>query len=110
MAALSAGGGERTVNAGAASQYASDGVYAAFRNQGFFIVRQGERLFAISAICTHRKCKLDVEPDHSFHCPCHGSTFDPGGKVTSGPAKRNLPLPPVFVNEQGQLLVTISAS
>ena len=103
-----AAGGERTVNAGPADNYAADGVYAAFRNQGFFIVRRGERLFAISAVCTHRKCKLNVEPDHSFYCPCHGSIFDADGHVTHGPARRDLPVLATSVNKSGELLVTIS--
>lgn len=100
---------ERTVNAGPASDYASDGVYGSFRNQGFFIIRKGEKMFALSAFCTHRKCKLAAEPDGSFYCKCHGSTFDPDGKVTKSPAARDLPMPPVIVNESGQVLVKVSA-
>ncbi len=67
----------RQINAGPVNSYAADGVYPRFRNQGFFLIRKGERLFALSAICTHKRCKLDAEPDRSFSCPCHGSTFDP---------------------------------
>ena len=78
----------RVVNAGPAAQYLADGVYTRFRDRGFFIVRRGAKLFAVSAICTHRKCKLEAEPDKSFYCPCHGSTFDGNGKVTAGPARR----------------------
>jgi Rieske Fe-S protein len=99
---------ERTVNAGSVSNYAADGIYNNFRNQGFFVIRKGDKLFALSAICTHRKCKLTAEPDRSFYCKCHGSTFDPGGHVTGGPAKRDLPILPTFENEQGQLIVTVS--
>ena len=109
-AGVSSVGKERVVNAGPVSNYASDGVYAAFRNQGFFIVRQGGKLFALSAICTHRRCKLDVERDRSFYCPCHGSTFDPNGQVTHGPARRNLPVLATFMNESGQLLVIVRAT
>ena len=98
---------ERVVNAGPVSDYAANGVHGRFRDQGFFVVRQGETLLAISAICTHRKCKLATEPNGSFRCPCHGSTFDPGGRVTQGPAKRDLPVFPVSTNENGQLLVTM---
>ena len=98
---------ERVVNAGPAGNYAADGVYVAFRNQGFFIIRRGEKLFALSSICTHRKCKLDAEPDHSFYCPCHGSTFDASGHVTEGPARRDLPVLATSVNESGQLLVRV---
>ena len=104
--AASTGAG-RMVNAGPASKYATDGVYSTFRNRGFFIVRRGEKLFAVSAICTHRRCKLDVERDHSFYCPCHGSTFDPAGHVTEGPAKRDLPVFPSFVDGSGNLVVRV---
>ena len=108
-AGLAATGRERVVNAGPADNYAADGVYPAFLNQGFFIVRRGGKLSALSAICTHRKCKIDAESDRSFHCPCHGSTFDPNGHVTRGPARRDLPVFATSVNENGQLLVTVPA-
>ena len=101
---------ERVVNAGPVTHYTADGVYAAFRSRGFFIVRRGEKLLALSAICTHRRCKLDVERDRSFYCPCHGSAFDPGGHVTQGPARRDLPILLTSVNENGELLVTVPAT
>src|SRR5579859_2846061 len=84
--------GGRIINAGPAGQYLKDGVYTRYRDLGFFIVRRGAKLFAISSICTHRKCKLDAETDQTFYCPCHGSTFDADGQVTEGPARRNLPV------------------
>ena len=103
-------GPERLVNAGPAGDFAADGVYTRFRDQGFFLVRRGGKLFALSAICTHRKCKLDVTADRSFACPCHGSTFDAAGHVTTGPARRDLPVLAVSANAQGQLLVTLAGS
>ena len=105
---MSSSGGQHAVNAGPAGSYAAEGVYTAFRDQGFFIIRQGEKLFALSAICTHKKCKLNAEPDRSFYCPCHGSTFDPGGRVTEGPAERDLPVLDTATNETGQLVVSVS--
>jgi Rieske Fe-S protein len=96
------------VNAGPASQYLSDGVYTQYRNHGFFIVRHGAKLFAISSICTHRKCKLNARTDKTFYCPCHGSTFDPDGHVTKAPARRNLPVYEISTNEKGELLVNLS--
>ena len=101
------GSGGRIVNVGSRAQYLKDGVYTNYRNQGFFLVRHGAALFAVSAICTHRKCKLESKPDETFYCPCHGSTFDPNGKVTSGPARRDLPVFEVSPDEQGMLLVKI---
>ncbi len=101
---------ERIVSAGPAGQYLADGIYARFRDSGFFLVRRGANLFAISAICTHRKCKLDSEPDKTFYCPCHGSTFDANGKVTEGPARRDLPVFELSTDENGNLLVKVFAA
>lgn len=99
----------RVVDAGPAASYAADGVYNGFRDLGFFLIRSGGKLIALSAICTHRKCKLTAEPDRSFSCDCHGSTFNPGGKVTGGPATRDLPILATHTNDAGHLMVTISA-
>jgi Rieske Fe-S protein len=33
--------------------------------------------------------------------------FDPGGKVTEGPAKHHLPILPTVVSDQGHLLVKV---
>jgi len=100
---------ERLVDAGPIGNYAADGLYAGFRDQGFFVVRRGPKLFVLTAICTHRKCKLNASPDRSFYCDCHGSTFDPNGRVTEGPATRDLPVLPSFTNEAGRLLVKVPA-
>ena len=100
----------RVINAGPVADYAADGVYSRFRDRGFFIIRQGGKLFVLSAICTHRKCKLTAEPDRSFYCPFHGSTFDADGHVTEGPAKRDLPTFSTFTNEIGELLVKVPAA
>jgi Rieske Fe-S protein len=106
---FSGGGKEQLVNAGPASQYLADGVYTRYRDLGFFIVRRGANLFALSSICTHKKCKLDAEPDKTFFCPCHDSTFDPDGHVTEGPAVRDLPVYEISTDEKGNLLVKIPA-
>ena len=99
--------GERVINAGPAGNYAADGVYSQFRDQGFFIIRTGEMLLALSAICTHHRCKLTAEQNCSFYCGCHGSTFDPAGHVTKGPARRDLPVFATFTDDKGQLLVKV---
>lgn len=94
-----------SIDAGLAAAFAAEGVYDRFARQGFFVIRRGNDLFALSAICTHRTCKLRAEPDHSFYCKCHGSTFDPAGHVTDGPATRDLPVLPTTVDAQGHLIV-----
>jgi Rieske Fe-S protein len=44
---------------------------------------------AVSPICTHRGCTVDVNGPRLV-CPCHGSTYDRLGKVLKGPAQRSL--------------------
>jgi Rieske Fe-S protein len=97
----------RNINVGPASNYATQGVYSNFRDWGFFVIRRKDQLYAMSALCTHRKCKLDAQRDLSFLCPCHGSTFDAVGHVTEGPAKRDLPMLPSYTSEEGHLIVSV---
>ena len=97
---------EQLIDAGPVAKYASDGLYEGFRDLGFFVIRKGDKLTALSSFCTHRKCALKAEHDHTFYCKCHGSTFDPAGEVTEGPATRNLPeLSTTIV--KGHLFVTV---
>jgi len=92
------------------ARYAADGVYDGFSDEGFFIITKEGKLTVLSAICTHRRCKLKAEPDHSFYCKCHGSIFDPNGNATTGPAKRPLPVLSTTVNERQELIVSIPAT
>jgi glycine/D-amino acid oxidase-like deaminating enzyme/nitrite reductase/ring-hydroxylating ferredoxin subunit len=44
-----------------------------------------------SAACTHVRCIVDWNTaEKSWDCPCHGSRFDPLGKVLNGPALEDL--------------------
>jgi ubiquinol-cytochrome c reductase iron-sulfur subunit len=47
-------------------------------------------------ICTHLGCiPLSHQgPFDGYFCPCHGSVYDTSGRIRSGPAPANLPLPP----------------
>jgi Rieske Fe-S protein len=66
------------------------------------IMRQGTQKFAVyrdesgtphirSAVCTHLYCIVDWNSvEKTWDCPCHGSRFDPYGKVVNGPAISDL--------------------
>ena len=45
-----------------------------------------------SAVCTHMGCIVRWNHvEQSWDCPCHGSRFDPLGKVLTSPAVSDLP-------------------
>lgn len=96
------------IDAGPVTLLASDGVYDTFREKGFFLIRRGKTVFALSAICTHKGCRVRAQQDRSFLCKCHGSAFDPDGRVLSGPARRNLPRLAVRVDEAQHLFIDVA--
>lgn len=72
--------------------------------ENVFVFRDAEGLYAVSAVCTHLGCIVGRSPE-GFACPCHGSRFDPTGKVVGGPAPRALPWLEVSRAADGQLVV-----
>ena len=46
---------------------------------------------AFSSKCTHWGCEVALPENNVITCHCHKSTFDMNGKVTRGPAKKDLP-------------------
>jgi Rieske Fe-S protein len=45
---------------------------------------------AFSSKCTHFGCEVDLPYNNVVSCHCHGSKFDATGKVTHGPAGKDL--------------------
>lgn len=80
-----------TVDAGPVTDYAKDGVYSKFRDRGFFVIRRGATLMAMSSVCPHRACKVSPQPDCGFLCHCHASKFTADGALVHGPATIGLP-------------------
>jgi ubiquinol-cytochrome c reductase iron-sulfur subunit len=54
--------------------------------------------------CTHLGC-VPISNGKGWRCPCHGSVFDLSGRILSGPAPRNLEVPPYsFLDDRHILL------
>jgi cytochrome b6-f complex iron-sulfur subunit len=78
------------------------GTRLAIESQRICVVREGNRLAAISTTCTHLGCIIGLS-DTGFACPCHGSRFDQDGNVTGGPAPRPLPWFKVSLAPNGEI-------
>lgn len=68
------------------------------------IVREGNKVAAISTTCTHLGCII-APSQTGFQCPCHGSQFDVDGNVTGGPAPKALSWYQVSLTPSGELEV-----
>ena len=55
--------------------------------------------------CAHQGAELNVAGDY-LQCPAHGSEYDNRGRVTSGPADRDLRTFPVTINNN-QLFIDL---
>ena len=72
--------------------------------------RSAAGVLAYSALCTHRGCTIKswMAQKRRLRCHCHLSEFDPlaAGHVERGPARRNLPMVPVDLNDDGLIVIT----
>jgi ubiquinol-cytochrome c reductase iron-sulfur subunit len=61
-----------------------------------------DQWLVVIGICTHLGC-IPIAHEgtyNGFFCPCHGSQYDTSGRIRSGPAPTNLPVPPYqFVSD-----------
>jgi len=81
-----------------------EGTRVAVEPRRICIVRDNNKLAAISTTCTHLGCIVNLS-DTGFACPCHGSRYDQDGTVTGGPAPKNLAWFKVSLAPNGELEV-----
>lgn len=82
--------------------------YATARSQPVglvWLLRKGASVQALSAVCPHLGCTVDLAPDgKNFFCPCHTSWFDLDGARSAGKNNKSLrgmdPLPTRVVGEK----------
>jgi cytochrome b6-f complex iron-sulfur subunit len=88
---------------GPASNFAS-GTRTVVPQAKVLLIHDENGLRAISLACPHLGC--EVTPDESgFACPCHGSRFDPDGRLIRGPANAPLALKEIVQTADGRILL-----
>jgi Rieske Fe-S protein len=82
------------------------GALVALREPHVVLGRDDQGVYAMSILCTHQSCKVNVKSSgDSLECKCHRSFFDRDGNPTGGPAKRPLPRYEVRVDAAGEIVV-----
>jgi len=80
-----------------------------FANGLFFVVRDANGLYAVSAICTHEGGTVNVMGS-DYVCPRHAAVFDFDGNVLGGPAPLPLPHRAMCMLDNGNIGVNPSAT
>ena len=81
--------GVTTVNIDASSPLNNVGGMAFVQASGatFLVARTSQdACTALTTVCTHQSCTVQNVSANVYTCPCHGSQFDPSGRVVRGPA------------------------
>ena len=103
----------------------SVGTETLFEKENFYMFRDTQGVYAVSATCTHLGCTVRAEAlpkvvtetvegqpvklTHRFACPCHGSMYRGDGANVSGPAPKPLAWYQLSVApDDGQLVVDLA--
>ncbi|MCU0422736.1 MAG: Rieske 2Fe-2S domain-containing protein [Bacteroidia bacterium] len=74
-------------------------------NDSYFIIQlEQHRYLTLHSSCTHNGCAITFNPNQTFICPCHGSSFSLDGTVINGPAERPLPEYLTTFNQQHEFI------
>lgn len=99
-------GQKKRIKVGMTNSYPVD-TFSYIEEQKIFIYRDHEGVRAVTAVCTHLGCILEIN-DEGFNCPCHGSCYNKRGDVLSGPAPRALTWFQVSKAPDGQLMIDLT--
>lgn len=65
----------------------TSGNWLLIENARTLVVNVNDSFTALTAVCTHEGCTTNwTFGNNRFTCNCHGSQFDPSGRVLNGPA------------------------
>lgn len=98
---------KQSFRAGFITDYNLGEVSERFKDQfGVWIVREQDKIYALSTVCTHLGCTPNWQPSEGkYKCPCHGSGFYKNGINFEGPAPRPLERFKIELSDTGELLV-----
>ena len=98
---------KQTFHAGFPDDYTVNEVSERFKERyGTWIVRDPEKIYALSTVCTHLGCTPNwFANEQKFKCPCHGSGFYKTGINFEGPAPRPLERFKISLGDDGELVV-----
>ncbi len=102
--ALAAGAKSEPVDIGTLDDYKADGVSDKFARSRFLVIRNGNKVYAASNLCTHKGVALSIKNGEIF-CAKHGSRFSHEGTVTKGPARDSLVRFAISLDDKGHLIV-----
>ncbi len=96
---------------GTLTDYAKDGVTDKWaKSHHFFIIRQGKKIYAVSAVCSHKGALVGLDAKGGLRCPKHKSSFDLQGQPTKGPATDSGPLTRFAIAADAKGKVTVDNS
>jgi len=98
---------KQSFSAGFVSDYTVGEVSERFKKQHrAWIVRDSEKIFALSTVCTHLGCTPNwLQNENKFKCPCHGSGYYKTGINFEGPAPRPLERFKITLSPDGEIIV-----
>lgn len=98
---------KQAFRAGLPSDFEIGEVSERFKDKyGVWIVRDTEKIFALSTVCTHLGCTPNWAPEEDkYKCPCHGSGFYKNGINFEGPAPRPLERFKIALSDDGEIVV-----
>lgn len=98
---------KQSFSAGRIEDYNIGEVSNRFKKEfGVWIVRDSEKIYALSTICTHLGCTPNwLENEGKFKCPCHGSGYYKSGINFEGPAPRPLERYKIGLSPDGEIIV-----
>lgn len=82
---------------------------AGFPDPLYVLVLGDRRYAALSPICTHLGCTVEIEQARLV-CPCHGSSYDREGRVTRGPAEEPLTRYRAQLTSDGVLVIDLRST